>query len=101
MLQITTENFDMEVLKSKKPVIIDFWAVWCGPCKMVAPTFEALSAELPEIKFGKVNVDEQPELAQKFKVMTIPTFLLFKDGQLVDQTVGALSKEALKTFATK
>lgn len=101
MLQITKENFEAEVLKSDKPVVIDFWAVWCGPCKMVAPTFEALSAELPEVKFGKINVDEQPELAQQFKVMTIPTFILFKDGKVVDQTVGALPKDALKKFATK
>lgn len=101
MLQITKENFEMEVLKSDKPVIVDFWAVWCGPCKMVAPTFEALSAELPEVKFGKVNVDEQPDLAQQFKVMTIPTFILFKDGKAVDQVVGALPKDKLKEFALK
>lgn len=101
MLQITKENFEAEVLNSDKPVIIDFWAVWCGPCKMVAPTFEALSAELPDVKFGKVNVDEQPELAQQFKVMTIPTFILLKNGQVVDQAVGALPKETLKQFATK
>lgn len=101
MLQITKENFEAEVLKSDKPVVIDFWAVWCGPCKMVAPTFEALSVELPDIKFGKINVDEQPELAQQFKVMTIPTFILFKDGKVVEQTVGALPKETLRQFATK
>ena len=101
MLQITKENFEIEVLNSDKPVVIDFWAVWCGPCKMVAPTFEALSAELPDVKFGKVNVDEQPELAQQFKVMTIPTFILFKNGQVVDQAAGALPKETLKKFAAQ
>lgn len=101
MLQITKENFEMEVLKSDKPVIVDFWAVWCGPCKMVAPTFDALSTEVAEVKFGKVNVDEQPELAQQFKVMTIPTFILFKDGKVVDQVVGALPKDKLKEFALK
>lgn len=101
MLNITKENFESEVLKSDKPVIVDFWAVWCGPCKMVAPTFEALSAEMPDVKFGKINVDEQPELAQQFKVMTIPTFILFKNGQVVDQAVGALPKEALQTLASK
>lgn len=101
MLEITKENFESEVLKSDKPVVLDFWAVWCGPCKMVAPTFASLSAELPDVKFGKVNVDEQPELAQRFKVMTIPTFILFKNGQVVDQTVGALPKDTLQQFVTK
>ena len=101
MLEITKENFETEVLKSDKTVVVDFWAAWCGPCKMVAPTFEAVSKEYTEVKFGKVNTDEQQELAEKFQVMTIPTFIRFENGQAVDRAIGAMSKEALAKFATK
>ncbi len=101
MLEITKENFEVEVLNSDKPVVVDFWATWCGPCRMVAPTFEALSKELPDIKFGKVNTDEQQALAQQFQVMTIPTFLLFKNGKVVEKAIGAMTKDVLQKFVTK
>lgn len=101
MLELTKENFEAEVLKSEQTVIVDFWASWCGPCKMVAPTFEALSKELTDIKFGKINIDDQAELAEKFSVMTIPTFMLFKKGVAVDKIIGAMPKEALADFAKK
>lgn len=95
VLTITKENFEQEVLRADKPVLVDFWAVWCGPCRMVAPVVEEIAAENPDIVVGKVNVDEQPELAQKYGVMSIPTLIVFKDGQAINQTVGARSKSAL------
>ena len=82
MIHFTKDNFEDEVIRSDRPVVIDFWAEWCGPCRMFAPTFEAVAEEMPDIKFGKVNVDEQPELAQQFRVMSIPTIILMKDGRI-------------------
>ena len=95
---VTKENFDSEVMKSEKPVFIDFWASWCGPCQMVAPVVEELSEEIPDVKFAKVNVDEQPELARQFQVMSIPTMVLLKKGKVVDTTVGAQPKEDIVKF---
>lgn len=95
MLNITKENFDSEVMAADGLVAVDFWAVWCGPCKMLAPVFEQLSTEMPTVKFCKVNVDEQPELARKFAVSSIPTVVLIKDGVIVDTLVGYRPKEAL------
>ena len=92
MITLTKENFAQEVLQSDKPVLVDFWATWCGPCRMMAPVVEELDAEHPEYKFGKVNVDEQPELAGEFGVMSIPTLLVFEQGKLVRQAVGARPK---------
>ena len=92
MLTLTKENFAQEVLQSDRPVLVDFWATWCGPCRMMAPVVEELDAEHPEYKFGKVNVDEQPELAAKFGVMSIPTLIVMKDGKVVNQTAGARPK---------
>lgn len=96
-LKITGDNFEEEVLKSDKPVLIDFWAPWCGPCKMMGPVVEQLAAEYEgRVKVGKVNVDEEMELAQKYQVMSIPTFLLFKDGKVEKQVMGARPKEELE-----
>ena len=98
-LKITGENFEEEVLKSDKPVLIDFWATWCGPCKMMGPVVEQLATEYEgRVKVGKVNVDEEMELAQKYQVMSIPTFLLFKDGKVEKQVVGARPKEDLEAM---
>ena len=94
-LEITTGNFVNEVLEAKGTVLIDFWATWCGPCRMQAPILEAFAGEHPEIKVGKVNVDENPELAEKFGIMSIPTLLVFKDGELVKTAVGLHDKGGL------
>ncbi len=92
---ITKANFEEEVLKSEIPVLVDFWATWCGPCKMIAPVIEEIAAE-GKIKVCKINVDEEGELAIKFNVMSIPTIMLFKNGQVVKTTVGYMSKDQLK-----
>lgn len=92
VLTITKENFEEEVLKSDKPVLIDFWATWCGPCRMVGPVIEQIAEEHPEIKVGKINVDEQTELAGAFHVMSIPTLMAVKDGKVVNQSVGVQPK---------
>lgn len=95
ILTVTAENFEQEVLNSDKPVLLDFWATWCGPCKMVSPIVDEIAEENTEIKVGKVNVDEQGELAQKFGVMSIPTLLVIKDGQVATRSVGAKPKTAI------
>lgn len=92
---ITNENFDEIVLRSDKPVLVDFWAEWCGPCRMVSPLVDEIAQERPDIVVGKVNVDEQPELSMQFGVMSIPTLLVFKNGQLAQTAVGARPKEEL------
>ncbi len=91
-ITITKDNFETEVLKSDKPVLLDFWASWCGPCRMVGPVIEEIAAERADIKVGKINVDEQPELAAQFKVMSIPTLVVIKDGQVANQATGARPK---------
>ena len=93
VVTITTANFEEEVLKSEKPVLVDFWAPWCGPCKMLSPVVDEIAEEVAEAKVGKVNVDDERELAKKFQVMSIPTLLVFKNGELVNRTVGVQEKE--------
>ncbi len=95
---VTKENFEPEVLKSEKPVLLDFWATWCGPCKMIAPVLEEIAEENEDIKVGKINVDEQPELAAAFRIQSIPTLVLIKNGQIVNQTVGFQSKDSILNF---
>lgn len=93
VIEFTSENFENEVLKSNIPVLVDFWASWCGPCKMVSPFVDELADDFEgRAKVGKVNVDEQMELAEKFKVMTIPTVMIFKNGEMVQKSVGAKPK---------
>ena len=92
VVTITKENFEQEVLQSTKPVLLDFWASWCGPCRMLSPIVDEVAEERTDVKAGKVNVDEQPELAGEFGVMSIPTLLVFEQGKLVRQAVGARPK---------
>ena len=94
--EITNSNFKTEVLDSSSPVLVDFWASWCGPCRMIAPVLEEVAKEKAgTVKVGKINVDEQPQLASKFGVMSIPTLVLFKGGKAVNKSVGVKPKEAI------
>ena len=91
-IKITSENYENEVLNSDKPVLLDFWAAWCGPCKMVSPLVDEIALENADIKVGKINVDEQPELAAKFGVMSIPTLVVMENGKEVNRSIGAIPK---------
>ena len=100
VIKITKDNFTAEVLNAKEPVLVDFWAEWCTPCKMLAPTINEVEKEaMGKIKVGKVNIDEEADLATQFQVMSIPTLVLFKEGKAVNTTVGVMSKDAIKEFA--
>lgn len=95
VVNINLDNFRNEVLEESKPVLLDFWAPWCGPCRMVSPVLEEIAWERPDLKIGKVNVDEQPELASQFGVMSIPMLVVMRDGKIVNQAVGARPKGAI------
>ena len=94
-LHITKENFEQEVLRADQPVLVDFWASWCGPCRMLLPVIEELAGEDTGAKICKINIDEQPELAEQFKVMTIPTLMVFKNGEAVTSSIGAKPKNEI------
>jgi len=94
-IKITSDNFEQEVLKSDKPVLLDFWASWCTPCKMVAPLIDEIAGEVTNAKVGKVNIDEQPELAAAFGVMSIPTLAVIKNGKVVNSMVGVRPKASI------
>jgi thioredoxin 1 len=95
VLKITAQNFEQEVLQSDKPVLVDFYADWCGPCKMMAPVIEEIAEEAADIKVGKLNIDNEMEIAQKYGVMSIPTLIVFKNGEEVKRDLGAKPKKAV------
>ena len=95
VINITLENFEAEVIKSEKTVLVDFWAPWCGPCRMLSPIVDEIAEERTDIKVGKVNVDEQEELAMRFGIMSIPTLIVFKNGEAVKKNLGVQPKAAI------
>ena len=102
LIEVTDDNFDSEIIKSTTPALVDFWAVWCGPCRQIAPTVEALAAEYKgKLKVGKMNVDDHQQVPQKYGIRSIPTLLVFKGGQVVGQIVGAVPRSKLEAEIKK
>lgn len=94
-MHITNINFSSEILKSEQTVLLDFWAPWCGPCRMVSPIIDKIADEMPSVRVGKVNIDGEPELAQQFGVMSIPTLIVMKEGKILKKSMGAKAKDAI------
>ncbi|MCI6284524.1 thioredoxin [Selenomonas sp.] len=97
-VEITSENFDSEVASAQGKVLVDFWASWCGPCRMLSPIVDQVAGERTDVKVGKVNVDEQTKLAEKFQIMSIPTLLVFENGKVTNQSVGLVPKEQVEAL---
>jgi thioredoxin 1 len=97
IIEVSDQDFEKEVLKADKPVLVDFWAPWCGPCRALGPIIEEISGEISEVKFAKVNVDESPHISSVFQVMSIPTLIIFKDGKPIEQMIGLQDKDSLKS----
>jgi thioredoxin 1 len=98
IIHVTSADFESSVLKSDKPVLVDFWAEWCGPCRMIAPALDEIADENQRVQIAKVNVDHEQELAHRYQVSSIPTFILFKDGQVADRMMGAMPKSSFESF---
>lgn len=101
VINLTQADFKQEVMESDKPVLIDFWAVWCGPCQMMSPIVDEVAEETDDVKFCKVNVDDEPQLAAMFGIQSIPTLALIKNGKMIDVSIGLLTKEKLINFINK
>lgn len=101
VIEITNQNFEKEVIQSDKPVLVDFWAVWCPPCKKLSPVVDKIAEENSQIKVGKVNVDEQEELKERFSIMSIPTLIFFKNGEIVSTSLGAISKGEIEQIISE